>query len=53
MQVVKKLRNQFEQPDGLSAEALAPLVEEYSRAVVEVNERLATCVGLLRKGLRS
>ena len=53
MQVVKKIRNQFEQPDGLSAEALAPLVVEYSSAVVEVNERLATCVGLLRKGLRS
>jgi hypothetical protein len=53
MKIVQKLRNQFEQPDGLSAESLAPLVDEYSRAVEEVNERLATCVGLLRKGLRS
>jgi hypothetical protein len=53
MQVVTRLRNQFEQPDGLSAEVLAPLVEEYSRAVIEVNERLTACVGLLRKGLRS
>jgi hypothetical protein len=48
-----RIRRQMEQMDGLTAENLRPLAEEYAREVDQVNARLSECSLLLRKGLRS
>lgn len=53
MNIVDRIREQLEKQDGLSAEAMEPLALAYGAEVAQLNERLSTCAGLLRKGLRS
>lgn len=53
MSITQKIRKQLEQSNGLTQERLEPLAVEYASAIAKVNERLAECVGLIRKGLRS
>ena len=53
MTISDRIRKQLDQPDGVTAEALEPLAVEFDRESVQVNARLAECVDLLRKGLRS
>lgn len=53
MTISDRIRKQLEQPDGVTADALAPLADEFGRETVQVNARLTDCVHLLRKGLRS
>ncbi len=53
MTISDRIRKQLEQPDGVTADALEPLADEFGRETVQVNARLTECVHLLRKGLRS
>ncbi len=48
-----KIRKQLERVEGLNAEALGPLAEEYRLEVDKVNARLDEALELLSKGLRS
>ena len=53
MTIASQIQWQLQQPEGLNHETLEPLAIEYAQRVGQVNLRLAECVGLLRKGLRS
>ncbi len=51
--VVDRIRELMERQDGVSGESMEPLAMAYGLEVGQVNDRLAVCVNLLRKGLRS
>lgn len=51
--VVDQIRELLERQDGISSESMSPLAQAYGAEVTLVNDRLAACVALLRKGLRS
>jgi hypothetical protein len=53
MTIITEIREQLGRADGVAAEAMAELATRYASEVGVVNERLAECGSLLRKGLRS
>ncbi len=53
MSITDRIRKQLEQPDALTLEAIEPLAELYGQETQQANARLAECIQLLRKGLRS
>jgi hypothetical protein len=53
MSITDQIRKQLEQPDALTMESIEPLAEAYGMETQQANSRLAECIQLLRKGLRS
>jgi hypothetical protein len=51
--VVDQIREQLARQDGVSEENMEPLAQAYAMEVDKINDRLSSCVNLLRKGLRS
>ena len=51
--VVDRIHALMERQDVVSSDSVEPLATAYAAEVGQVNDRLAACVNLLRKGLRS
>lgn len=53
MQLINQIRNAFNSIEGVEPSTTAKLAKQYHTEVQILNERLMSCVDLLRKGLRS